>query len=347
MAAPRCMRSFLGPTKRAKVTHAPRPYTQTFARAESSDSASNDANSGGNSKGGRRAKTAQKLKANIASGDMALDARLQHMRIDPEEYKTLWRSQQRANERSKEWEPQTRAEAQEKWKQMQDTPDHLTLLHMYKRAGVEPIKVAKERGITLPNEPEPLDPKTQEALDALRTPINVRAVHMRPLRRAPEYGVPVCDLQLRTYSIRNLLLFADFAVRAAYYMGLCARGPIPLPRITERWTVPRANFIFKKSQENFERITMRRLIQIQDGHPDVVKAWLAFLQKHQYHGVGMKANIWEYESLEAATRAGVEVAEGDYERRREGAVMKKVEEILGGEQFQKALKGDGKVEARP
>jgi hypothetical protein len=26
---------------------------------------------------------------------------------------------------------------------MQNTPDHLSLLHMYKRAGVEPIKVAK------------------------------------------------------------------------------------------------------------------------------------------------------------------------------------------------------------
>ena len=173
-------------------------------------------------------------------------------------------------------------------------------------------------------------------------------MHLRPLRRTPEHGVPVCDLQLRTYSIRNLLLFADFAVRAAYYMGLPARGPIPLPRITERWTVPRANFIFKKSQENFERITMRRLIQIQDGHPDVVKAWLAFLQKHQYHGVGMKANIWEYESLEAATRAGYEINEGDHTRRREGPVLQKVDEILGSKGFKEAMKGHkSEVELRP
>ncbi|OAL51285.1 ribosomal protein S10 [Pyrenochaeta sp. DS3sAY3a] len=249
-----------------------------------------------------------------------------------------------------EWEPKTREEAQQRWKEMQNTPDDLTLLQLYKKGGVEPIKVAKERGITLPNDKVPLDAKTQAALDALRTPINVRAVHLRPLRRAPEHGVPVCDLQLRTYSIRNLLLFADFAVRAAYYMGLPARGPIPLPRITERWTVPRSNFIFKKSQENFERITMRRLIQIQDGHPDVVKAWLAFLQKHQYHGVGMKANIWEYESLESATRAGYEVKEGDYSRRREGPVLEKVKEILGRDGFREAMKGHktkGEVELRP
>jgi small subunit ribosomal protein S10 len=131
-------------------------------------------------------------------------------------------------------------------------------------------------------------------------------------------------------------------------MGLPARGPIPLPRITERWTVPRSNFIFKKSQENFQRITMRRLIQIQDGHPDVVKAWLAFLQKHQYHGVGMKANIWEYESLETATRSGYEIKEGDYSRRREGPVLQKVEEILGTKAFKKAMKDSKReVEMRP
>lgn len=94
--------------------------------------------------------------------------------------------------------------------------------------------------------------------------------------------------------------FADFAMRAAYYLGLSAKGPIPLPRKIERWTVPRANFVFKKSQENFERITLRRLIQIQDGDPEVVQLWLAFLQKHQYHGVGMKANVFEFEKLDVA-----------------------------------------------
>lgn len=53
----------------------------------------------------------------------------------------------------------------------------------------------------------------------------------------------------------------------------------------------------KKSQENFERITMRRLIQIQDGHPETVEIWLAFIRKHAYYGVGMKANVWEHEKL--------------------------------------------------
>ena len=130
-----------------------------------------------------------------------------------------------------------------------------------------------------------------------RLPRSVQALYLRPLRRKAEHGLPVCDLQLRSYSVQNLEFFADFAIRAAYYLGLPVSGPVPLPRITERWTVTRSNFVHKKSKENFERITLRRLIQIKDGNPQAVQAWLAFLRKHAFYGVGMKANVWENESL--------------------------------------------------
>ncbi|GFF57821.1 hypothetical protein IFM46972_10911 [Aspergillus udagawae] len=140
---------------------------------------------------------------------------------------------------------------------------------------------------------ERLDSVGQKA----RLPRSVQALYLRPLRRKPEFGLPVCDLQLRSYSVRNLEFFADFAVRAAYYLKLPVSGPVPLPRIVERWTFPRSNFVHKKSQENFERITLRRLIQIKDGHPQAVQAWLAFLRKHAFYGVGMKANVWDHESL--------------------------------------------------
>lgn len=128
-------------------------------------------------------------------------------------------------------------------------------------------------------------------------PRNVQAFYLQPLRRQARYNVPSCNLQLRSYSIRPLESFCDFALRAAYYLGLPAYGPTPLPKIIQRWTVPKSSFIFKKSQENFERITRRRLIQIRDGHPETVQIWLAFLQKHQQAGVGMKANMWEFSGL--------------------------------------------------
>lgn len=139
--------------------------------------------------------------------------------------------------------------------------------------------------------------KAGEGEPEVRLPRSVQAIYLKPLRRYAQYGVPTCDLQLRSYNVRNLEFFADFAIRAAYYLKLPISGPVPLPRITERWTIPKGNFVHKKTQENFERITMRRLIQVQDGHPDVVEIWLAFLKKYQYYGVGMKANVWDYDKI--------------------------------------------------
>ncbi|CAK7203563.1 mitochondrial 37S ribosomal protein rsm10 [Sporothrix eucalyptigena] len=152
---------------------------------------------------------------------------------------------------------------------------------------------------TSSQQPQDADPAVPETnpVDDIRPPRAVQALYLAPLRRECEYGVPSADLQLRSYSKRGLELFSDFALRAAYYLGLPAFGPVPLPRITERWTVPRSHFIFKKSQENFERITMRRLIQIRDGNPETVQVWLAFLKKHAYPGIGMKANMWEFDKL--------------------------------------------------
>ncbi|KAK8213226.1 mitochondrial 37S ribosomal protein rsm10 [Zalaria obscura] len=158
--------------------------------------------------------------------------------------------------------------------------------------------VEEARGGILPAREPRFPPSIQREIEALRLPRSVQLNYLKPLKRVPTHGVPVCDLQLRSYSVRNLEFYADFALRAAYYLNLPARGPVPLPRITERWTVPRSNFIHKKSQENFERITMRRLIQIQDAHPEAVQIWLGFLQKYAYYGVGMKANVWEYSSLD-------------------------------------------------
>ncbi|KAF1346660.1 ribosomal protein S10 domain-containing protein [Delphinella strobiligena] len=158
--------------------------------------------------------------------------------------------------------------------------------------------VEEARGVTLPARDPSFPPDIQRELSALRLPRSVQLNYLKPLKRTPTHGVPAADLQLRSYSVRNLEFFADFALRTAYYLNLPAKGPVPLPRITEQWTVPRSNFVHKKSQENFERITLRRLIQIQDGHPEVVQIWLGFLQKYAYYGVGMKANVWEYSSLD-------------------------------------------------
>ncbi|EED12553.1 tryptophanyl-tRNA synthetase, putative [Talaromyces stipitatus ATCC 10500] len=143
--------------------------------------------------------------------------------------------------------------------------------------------------------------RIKDVAETSRLPRSVQALYLRPLRRKAQHGLPVCDLQLRSYSVRNVEFFADFAIRAAYYLNLPVSGPVPLPRIVERWTVPRSNFVHKKSQENFERITLRRLIQIKDGHPETVQLWLAFLRRHAFYGVGMKANVFDFDDLDVGS----------------------------------------------
>ena len=44
-----------------------------------------------------------------------------------------------------------------------------------------------------------------------------------------------------------------------------------------------------------------------------MRTWLGFLQKHQYHGVGMKANTWGFEGLDVARE--MERREEDVKRR--------------------------------
>jgi ribosomal protein S10 len=161
---------------------------------------------------------------------------------------------------------------------------------------------------------------------------------------------------MRSYSIRNLEFFADFALRAAYYLGLPAYGPVPLPRITERWTVPRSSFIFKKSQENFERITLRRLIQIKDGHPETVGIWLAFLRKHAYYGIGMKANVWEYNKLSVgktmdmsleSMRSVIGPKWAHFGRKKTLGTSEKVMELMNSEKFQAAATANASMSQMP
>ncbi|KAK0384773.1 hypothetical protein NLU13_7251 [Sarocladium strictum] len=176
-------------------------------------------------------------------------------------------------------------------------------------------------------------------------PRSLQALHLKPLKREAEYGIPSCDLQIRSYSLQPLEFFSDFALRAAYYLGLPAFGPVPLPRITQRWTVPKSHFIFKKAQENFERRTYRRLIQIKDGRPETVQLWLAYLRKHQYYGIGMKANMWEFSELGVGKQMealndkveNLESAFSHLGQVKDIGTQQKVEELLASRKFKETV----------
>ena len=61
-------------------------------------------------------------------------------------------------------------------------------------------------------------------------------------------------------------------VRTAQKSGASVKGPVPLPTWRERWTVLRSPHVDKKSREQFELRTHKRLIDIVDSRPQTVDA---------------------------------------------------------------------------
>jgi len=61
-------------------------------------------------------------------------------------------------------------------------------------------------------------------------------------------------------------------VRTAEKTGAQVSGPIPLPTKTQRWTVLRSPHVDKKSREQFEIRTHKRLLDILEPTQDTVDA---------------------------------------------------------------------------
>jgi small subunit ribosomal protein S10 len=79
-------------------------------------------------------------------------------------------------------------------------------------------------------------------------------------------------IRLQAYDHRLLDLSVREIVNTAKRTGAHVRGPIPLPTRIQRYTVNRSPHIDKKSREQFEIRTHKRLIDIVDWLPQTVDA---------------------------------------------------------------------------
>jgi small subunit ribosomal protein S10 len=79
-------------------------------------------------------------------------------------------------------------------------------------------------------------------------------------------------IRLKAYDHRVLDQSAAEILNTARRTGARVRGPIPLPTKIERFTVLRSPHIDKKSREQFEVRTHRRLLDIVDPTPETVDA---------------------------------------------------------------------------
>lgn len=77
---------------------------------------------------------------------------------------------------------------------------------------------------------------------------------------------------LRAYDYRILDYSTNEIVMTAKRTGARVRGPVPLPNKIERFTVLRSPHTDKKSREQFELQTHKRLVDIMDCPPQTVDA---------------------------------------------------------------------------
>ena len=79
-------------------------------------------------------------------------------------------------------------------------------------------------------------------------------------------------IRLKAYDHRILDQSTKEIVDTAKRTGADVAGPIPLPTVINRWTVLRSPHVDKKSREQFEMRTHKRLIDILEPIPDTVDA---------------------------------------------------------------------------
>ncbi|MCL4461137.1 MAG: 30S ribosomal protein S10 [Nitrospirae bacterium] len=79
-------------------------------------------------------------------------------------------------------------------------------------------------------------------------------------------------IRLKGYDYRLLDQSLLEIVSTAKRTGATVKGPIPLPTKIEKYTVLRSPHVDKKSREQFERRTHKRLLDILEPTPETVDA---------------------------------------------------------------------------
>lgn len=71
-------------------------------------------------------------------------------------------------------------------------------------------------------------------------------------------------IKLKSYDIKMLESSVGKVVGLLVKSGATIKWPIPLPKQRKMYTVLKSNFKFKKSREQFERITYSRMVDVME-----------------------------------------------------------------------------------
>ena len=79
-------------------------------------------------------------------------------------------------------------------------------------------------------------------------------------------------IKLKSFDHRSLEVGVEQIIRVIRDTGADIAGPIPLPTHTQKYTVLRSPHVDKKSREQFEMRTHKRLVIVRGSNPRTVEA---------------------------------------------------------------------------
>lgn len=125
----------------------------------------------------------------------------------------------------------------------------------------------------------------------------------QPSTHPRTHSIPVATLHFRSHHHHLLTFQTHFVLHSAYMLGIPVSHPVHLPIQRTLVTVLKSPFVHKKSMENWERRTYKRVVKVWDVRADVLAGWLAYLERNAVAGVGMRITRWEW--------VGMDTLEGD------------------------------------
>lgn len=149
---------------------------------------------------------------------------------------------------------------------------------------------------------------------------------IQPYYHPRTHNIPAAVIHLRSYYTPLLDIFTHFVSHSASALAIPISRPTALPTQRSLWTVPKGPFVHKKSQENFDRKTHKRVIKAWDADPEVIERWVRYMELHAMAGVGMRVVRWERAPVSIGKKI-LEHAKGELRGVEAATTKSKVQEL--------------------
>lgn len=107
---------------------------------------------------------------------------------------------------------------------------------------------------------------------------------------------PSIHLNLFAYDTSILTQFTEFSRRVGLSMGFVVPNAQTLKNKVKRWSVLASPHVHKTTWSQFERRIRRRLVTIENAHPDLMEKYLWYIRYHLPSTMWMEARMYHYEN---------------------------------------------------